>query len=224
MAFLGSRPARRAGADVERLYGRADAVGLAADLLERDDGDPRPVLIFVGPGGSGKTALLDGLESQLDQYVPYARMDCAGDGSVPEISSPATTPASIIFVPLADPDELSRPANPAHAGYQAFLADCAKYYAGFRASDRRDAWGLMTHDALLTAAQAARLAAGPQGRTVPSAKDVAGLLYNLHSANKVEGASGPIEIDADGNPAAHAIPVVRLAADGRRTPLGSFKP
>lgn len=87
MGFLGSGPARRAGADVERLYGRADAVRLAADLLERDDGDPRPVLIFVGPGGSGKTALLDGLESQLDQYVPYARMDCAvaGDGSVPEM-------------------------------------------------------------------------------------------------------------------------------------------
>lgn len=87
MAFFGLGPARRAGTDAERLYGRADALALAADLLARDDADPRPVLVFTGPGGSGKTALLDGLESQLDQYVPYARVDCAvaGDGSVPKM-------------------------------------------------------------------------------------------------------------------------------------------
>lgn len=60
---------------------------LAADLLDRGDGGRRPVLLFTGPGGSGKTVLFDGLESRLDGYVPYARLDCAqaGDGSVPKM-------------------------------------------------------------------------------------------------------------------------------------------
>jgi hypothetical protein len=136
----------------------------------------------------------------------------------------AATPASIIYTPLADPDQLNSRDNPARAVYQAFLADCVKYYAGFRPSDWRDAWGLMPHDALLTAAQAVRLAAGPQGGTVPSPRDVAGLLYNLHSANKVEGASGPIEIDGNGNPTPRAMPVIELGPDGKRAVRGSVKP
>jgi hypothetical protein len=76
-----------------RLLGRDDAVPLAARFLSRSAGDharphrETPVLIFVGPGGSGKTVLLDALEHQLDQRVPHARIDCAKPAgrSVPDL-------------------------------------------------------------------------------------------------------------------------------------------
>lgn len=93
MAVFGLGRARRAGAEMERLHGRDEALTLAAALLERparaerrSRGEP-PVLVFSGPSGSGKTALLDGLESRLDHYVPYARIDCASvtDVSVPDL-------------------------------------------------------------------------------------------------------------------------------------------
>jgi hypothetical protein len=173
---------------------------------------------------AGRTIFLPGLLGYLEQCAKKPITVVTGSDGEGVAGFSAATPASIIYTPLADPDQLNSSANPSRAVYQAFLADCVKYHAGFRPSDWRDAWGLMTHDALLTAAQAVRLAAGPQGGTVPSPRDVAGLLYNLHSANKVEGASGPIEIDGNGNPAPRAIPVIKLAADGKRTVLGSFKP
>ena len=93
MAVFGLGRARRASAEMERLYGRDEALTLAAALLERPKraerrarGEP-PVLLFTGLGGSGKTALLDGLESRLDQCVPYARIDCApaSGASVPDL-------------------------------------------------------------------------------------------------------------------------------------------
>ncbi|HEY2577087.1 MAG TPA: hypothetical protein VGI74_12335 [Streptosporangiaceae bacterium] len=37
-----------------------------------------PVIVFTGPRGIGKTALLSELAWQLDQKVPYARIDCGG--------------------------------------------------------------------------------------------------------------------------------------------------
>lgn len=41
-----------------------------------------PILIFEGPCGSGKTALLDCLEDSLEHRVPYARVDFAAIGDV----------------------------------------------------------------------------------------------------------------------------------------------
>jgi hypothetical protein len=62
-----------------RLYGRDSAVKLVHDFMIRDAGGTTtsPVVIFVGPRGSGKTALLTRLGEMLDQNVPYARVDFA---------------------------------------------------------------------------------------------------------------------------------------------------
>jgi hypothetical protein len=67
-----------------RLYGRDSAVTLVHDFMARtEDGTetPRsptsPVVLFVGPRGGGKTALLAHLGELLDQNVPYARVDFA---------------------------------------------------------------------------------------------------------------------------------------------------
>lgn len=198
------------------IYNRYHTVATNLNLC---GGDPPDVVLYAG-----RTIFLPGLLGYLERCTKKPITVVTGSDAAGVAGFSAATPASIIYTPLADPDQLAGPANPRRAMYQAFLADCVKYHPGFRPSDWRDAWGLMAHDALLTAAQAVRLAAGPQGGTVPSPRDVAGLLYNLHSANKVEGASGPIELDGNGNPTLRAIPVIKLAADGERTVLGSFKP
>lgn len=182
-------------------------------------GDPPDIVIYAG-----RTIFLPGLMESLEHCAKNPITVVTGSDAEGVVNFSDFSPASIIYTPLADPGRLDGPANPSREAYQAFLADCAKYYAGFKPGDLRDAWGLMAHDAVLTAAQATRLAAGPQGGKVPSPRDVAGLLYNLHSANKVEGASGPIEIDGDGNPTPRPLPVMRLAPDGTRTFLGAFQP
>jgi ABC-type branched-subunit amino acid transport system substrate-binding protein len=74
----------------------------------------------------------------------------------------------------------------------------------------------MAHDAVLTAAQAVRLA---RGGDVASCADASSFLYNLHESNPIIGASGKIEMDPNGNPYHPAVNVVRLSADGSRRRL-----
>ncbi|MBP2335782.1 DNA polymerase III delta prime subunit [Saccharothrix coeruleofusca] len=62
--------------------GRHRAVALVREFATRPEpkGYPTtrrtPVLIFTGPKGCGKTALLDAVESHLRGKVPYARVNC----------------------------------------------------------------------------------------------------------------------------------------------------
>ncbi|MDL4814390.1 hypothetical protein [Actinomadura opuntiae] len=78
---------------MDRLYGRDNGLPLAAELLKLRQGGPgapggeSPLLIFVGPGGAGKTALLDAIEEGLQERVPHARMDgtTLQNSSVPDI-------------------------------------------------------------------------------------------------------------------------------------------
>ncbi|GAA0366283.1 AAA family ATPase [Actinoallomurus spadix] len=64
-----------------RLYGRDRAVHVVREFMERPERGRRrttreaPILLFEGPRGSGKTALLDLLARSLDGKVPYARVD-----------------------------------------------------------------------------------------------------------------------------------------------------
>ncbi|NUT49612.1 MAG: ATP-binding protein, partial [Saccharothrix sp.] len=68
--------------DALRLHGRDQALGLVREFATRPEpkGYPTtrraPILIFTGPKGSGKTALLDSLEHHLRGRSPYARVDC----------------------------------------------------------------------------------------------------------------------------------------------------
>jgi DNA polymerase III delta prime subunit len=63
------------------LYGRARAVELVREWLPRpagnleEDRGRRPVLLFEGGPGSGKTAVLDSLAGQLSGQAPYAHID-----------------------------------------------------------------------------------------------------------------------------------------------------
>ncbi|MFI9815978.1 hypothetical protein [Saccharothrix variisporea] len=71
--------------DASTLYGRDSAVALVREFATRPepDGYPTtrrtPVLIFTGPKGCGKTALLDDLERRMRDHVPHARINCADE-------------------------------------------------------------------------------------------------------------------------------------------------
>ncbi|MCO5996236.1 hypothetical protein [Actinoallomurus rhizosphaericola] len=71
-----------------RLFGRDRAVLVVREFMERPEQGRRrtaretPILIFEGPAGSGKTALLDCLEDALENRVPYARVDFAKIGNM----------------------------------------------------------------------------------------------------------------------------------------------
>ncbi len=68
--------------DALRLHGRDEAIALVREFATRPEpnGYPvtrrAPVLIFTGPKGCGKTALLDSLERGMRGKSPYARVDC----------------------------------------------------------------------------------------------------------------------------------------------------
>jgi ABC-type branched-subunit amino acid transport system substrate-binding protein len=72
------------------LYGRQQAVGLVREFMKRPEHDGKPtsrrvpVILFTGPRGSGKTALLTELKNRLDENVPYSCIDCGSfDAGLP---------------------------------------------------------------------------------------------------------------------------------------------
>lgn len=182
-------------------------------------GDPPDVVLYAG-----RTVFLPGLLGYLEHCRKRPITVVTGSDAAGVRGFAADTPASVIYTPLADPDQLNSAGNPTRSVFQGFLADCAKYYPPFTPADLRDGWAIMAHDSVLTAAQAVRLASGPGGGTFPPPKDVSSFLYNLHAAHKVDGASGAIEMDGNGNPEIKAIPVIQLVADGTRKLIGSYRP
>lgn len=89
---------------------------------------------------------------------------------------------------------------------------------GFDLRDLADGGAIATHDALLTAAMATRLAASSiPGRGLPSAKDVQTQLTNLNQAYVVPGAGGNLSFSQRGadtsNPKGKPIPVLKIPTD-----------
>jgi hypothetical protein len=65
-----------------RLYHRGGAFRLVREFLTREERDgvphsrPYPIIVFTGPRGSGRTALLGGLAARLEGNAPCAQIDC----------------------------------------------------------------------------------------------------------------------------------------------------
>ncbi|MCO5968892.1 ABC transporter substrate-binding protein [Actinoallomurus soli] len=125
-------------------------------------------------------------------------------------------PGSIVYAALADPDVLAGDRNPSRAAYLSFLEEFRRH---FDVADLRSGWAIMAHDAMLTAAQAVRRTTGPAAKDDPVPENVRNMLYAMHTANRVLGASGDIDLGPDGDPAHRLIPVLQIAPDGRRTVL-----
>ncbi|WP_018656166.1 ABC transporter substrate-binding protein [Actinomadura flavalba] len=125
-------------------------------------------------------------------------------------------PLTLLYVPLAEPSLLRDPRHNPDADQWARFERDYTGVLGFDGAHLRSGWGIMAHDAVLTAVRAVRLASGASGR-VPSASQVRNMLYLIKtSSSAVPGASGYVEIDAaTGNRVVRRLPVVRLHADGR---------
>lgn len=72
------------GNAADSLVGREHVLALVADLVERPrSGDrPVPIVVLAGPGGSGKTHLVDHLERVSRPELPCARINLSDDPGV----------------------------------------------------------------------------------------------------------------------------------------------
>lgn len=81
-----------------------------------------------------------------------------------------------------------------------------------------DGGATTTHDAVLTAVKAIRLAIPASGNSMPKPADVLGQLLNLNNLNTVPGASGELSFgyrgDESGNPAGKPIHVLEIPSSG----------
>lgn len=69
------------GEDVDGLFGRDAVKHLVWELT--DPKKDQPVLVVEGTRGSGKTALLNRLDTLLDQVTPHARLDFESNAQIP---------------------------------------------------------------------------------------------------------------------------------------------
>ncbi|MFI7636192.1 ABC transporter substrate-binding protein [Nonomuraea sp. NPDC049400] len=118
---------------------------------------------------------------------------------------------SLIYAPLVEPLLLDCTDN---QSYQRLLE--AYRDLGFDKEHLATGWGIMAHDAVLTAAQAVRRAAGGSGKDPVTPGDVAGFLPLFAQPNTaVSGASGPVMFDsATGNRLRLQLPVLQFRQGG----------
>ncbi|MFE5811017.1 ABC transporter substrate-binding protein [Streptomyces sp. NPDC056491] len=105
-------------------------------------------------------------------------------------------PISVLYVPLADPEQLADSANPDQTLYKDFATEFTTPHHGqeFDKTHLASGWAVMAHDALLTARLAIRNATGTS-QTPPNVRAVADQLYLFDSLNVVTGAGGVFRID-----------------------------
>jgi hypothetical protein len=131
-------------------------------------------------------------------------------------------PISLVYAPLAEPSVLLDPDRNPHAKqYEAFQE--AYQAQGFNLAHLDIGWGIMAHDALLTAASAIRHATVPQ-YGLPEPAKVRDALYLITTpATSVPGASGPIVLDPDtGNRVGLRLPILQFTPNHPPKVLGMY--
>lgn len=124
------------------------------------------------------------------------------------------------YAALAHPDAWvsapgrSLPATGGSASAYRQLADSLAEVRGeIGANVLHDGQTIIGYDAMATAVQGIRRATGASSKA-PSLDDVTAQWPHLTGSLRVNGASGWICLDTDGNPRNKAVPIVRLAEDG----------
>jgi hypothetical protein len=109
------------------------------------------------------------------------------------------------------------PSRDQPAGFPAFASDYVRQFTANKSfgTELDDGYAIMTHDALLTAAKAIRLATAPPV-TVPTPAQVLSNQYHMDSANTVPGASGSLTFveENNGNPAGKPVFVLEIRPSG----------
>ncbi len=120
------------------------------------------------------------------------------DGPSPVLGDP-DAPIKVVYVPLADPDQLDNPTNPSRGLFRAF----ADAFTGqqFSRSDLETGWAIVAHDAVLTATTAIWKGTDGGGTTTPTlpnlfaVRDQLGLFITNNGL--ISGASGTFNIDPE---------------------------
>ncbi|MEU7552981.1 hypothetical protein AB0B01_11630 [Streptomyces sp. NPDC044571] len=162
-------------------------------------GSPKPDVVFYAGRATYLQKFIEKLHARPCRTTPITVVtgsDAATlDPKTEGLNDPGA-PISVLYVPLADPDQLASSANPDQTLYQDFATEFTRTHYGqeFDKSHLASGWAVMAHDAVLTAKQAIRNATGtPQ--TPPSVRAVGDQLYLLDSMNVVTGAGGVFRID-----------------------------
>ncbi|QIS21031.1 hypothetical protein [Nocardia terpenica] len=120
---------------------------------------------------------------------------------------------SVVYAGVTDPHTWPRGEGNPPPGYRDYLTAVAQ--AGYP-PDLVDAYTCLTHDAVLTATRAARMAS--PGTLLPTPGDVRSQLRNINGAYTIPGCSGTVAFTttSNGNPVGTAIPVVTIGPDTTR--------
>jgi ABC-type branched-subunit amino acid transport system substrate-binding protein len=136
-----------------------------------------------------------------------------GDDMVDQPLPPfPTASVRVFYTALATADEWRGypPSDDTTQDYTAFAAAFSNQDNGFDPKDLQAEDAIMSHDAVLAAALAARL--DPLAATDPST--VKAYFLRLRCTQFVPGASGDIAFDGNGNPVDKAVPLLQLMPDG----------
>ncbi|WP_157777673.1 hypothetical protein [Nocardia terpenica] len=120
---------------------------------------------------------------------------------------------SVVYAGVTDPHTWPHGEGNPPPGYRDYLTAVAQ--AGYP-PDLADAYTCLTHDAVLTATRAARMAS--PGTLLPTPGDVRSQLRNINGAYTIPGCSGTVAFTttSNGNPVGTAIPVVTIGPDTTR--------
>ncbi|GAA5094897.1 ABC transporter substrate-binding protein [Nocardia iowensis] len=147
-----------------------------------------PITVLTGDDMSSYTAPDDAIQTALDSGV------------------------SVVYTGLAHPQawRAKQDAFNLHSISQ-FDAACQGRvcYRELSSDGLEDNFAIISHDAVVTAVQAIRQAAGAAGNVVRP-EDVLQSMNRLHGATAVRGASGTLDFDEIGNPVNKPIPMLRV--------------
>jgi hypothetical protein len=125
----------------------------------------------------------------------------------------------ILYTPLVDPDALRQD------GVKEFEQLAGQFeQMGFGTADLADGWAVITHDAMLAAADAISRAAAGRGGELPSRTDVRFEVGRTdRERNQVRGAGGTFTLDAEtGNAVGRRLPVIEVDENWSFTVKGIY--
>ncbi|GAA2435579.1 branched-chain amino acid ABC transporter substrate-binding protein [Streptomyces macrosporus] len=173
-----------------------------------------PAAVYFAGRGKHLTHFLDRLANRpcTDWNVTVMTGDDTTNLTKEQLTDAARSGIRVLYTGLAHPDMWSD--HPDRVSQPSIRA--------FREGDLMDRWfpsdrhgdgqAMMAHDAVLTAAVGAQMAAG--GESEVTGETVGTMFRQMHGEQRVPGTSGFLSFRNDGNPAERAVPILELRPDG----------
>ncbi|MFD7636603.1 branched-chain amino acid ABC transporter substrate-binding protein, partial [Streptomyces sp. NPDC059873] len=175
----------------------------------------RPQVIYFAGRGRHLTNFLDSLANRscTDHTFTVLAGDDTSNLDREQIAHAVENDVTVLFTGLAHRDMWR--ADPGRVSERSarYFQENGLLDTWFPGDDRYDGQDLMAHDAVLTAAEGVRMAAGGPGAVTGGA--VGRMFQQMNGPQQVAGASGFISFRNNGNPRNKAVPILRLNARGR---------